>query len=159
MFRTKWVAPLTAACVLFLATPSPAPAAGVGERHCADLAAKMELMVGEMTSTSCIATPSAAGWTFALVAAESVFLVETARKPYLLSSVGVFGLIFNHNRTKTEALVITDWVSMNQGRGWRLESALARRLQREVKAGQLTLDQMYAALLRNLEEVRFPGTD
>ena len=123
--------------------------------HCADLENKINMFVTpDLTLTKCYPIQGQKGWSFLLVAAEPVFLLEASKKAWLLSAIGIFGFIFNNNATRTEELVLTDLRSAREGVFYRMTSPVARKLQRQVKSNQITLDEMYASALAAMKAHR-----
>ena len=123
--------------------------------YCAEMENNINALV-DYTTTKCLPVKGSAAPSFVFISSAPVFSVEASKKGWLVVVVAAFGNTFNAVSTKTDELIVSDATLMGARQAYRIPSAVARKLQRQVKAGEIDPEAMYQGILVAMEPYRIP---
>jgi hypothetical protein len=131
-----------------------------GESICYQVQRSMNAMV-DYTDTSCLPASGKAGaLSFVVLSSQPVLSVaslEAAKKAWLLAVVAVVGKNLNdHPSIKTDELWLSDASLMKNRIAYVFPTSLAKSLQHQVYNAQIDLEEMYAAIEKNLVRRQLP---
>lgn len=155
---------LLVTCAAFLlssAQQAQSQSDAVGQSLCYRIQTDVDALMENRTRTTCIpvAGRTKGSISLAVVSSTPVFDHGSRKKAWLVMTVLATGHLFNTNRTArvVDYVVLSDDALMQKGIGYFIPSAIARTLQRRVKADEITLDEMYSQILRNLKRQVTPN--
>lgn len=129
------------------------------EGLCAEVTRYLNALV-DYTDTTCL--PAASSNTgridLILISSQPLFSVEPSKKGWLIGVAGVVGKVMSdHTQMKLEEIWVTDTRLIAKRRAFKFPAALAQKLQRETKGGEITLEQLYDQLSGALKGVAVPN--
>lgn len=137
-----------------LATHPPkrrAPSVDTGLAICSRVQDAVNGLV-DFTSTRCI--PALAnGYGFVIISDKPVFAAPAAKKAWVLTVVAAVGKEMNDRALSGGEMLLSDVASTRQRVAWSFPVNLARSLQHQIQHDQISLDDMYATVTRNLKKV------
>ena len=148
---------LVAAAIGFSSTTVAQPAEK-GQALCYQIEKIVNALV-DYTQTACVpsAGKSPGAFTFILISSKPVFASEASKKAWVLVAVAASGDALNKNASvKAEELWLSDANEMKSRTAYVMPAALAKSLQRRIKADQITLDTMYSEVSKNLSQRNIP---
>jgi predicted RecB family nuclease len=84
---------------------------------------------------------------FILIAEKPIFSDEASKKAWLIVTVGAVANVMNaHNTIKSSDVLVSDRHMMKKRKGYKYPIALAKSLQRQTKAHQIGLEELYQQL-------------
>lgn len=132
-----------------------AAAETVGERVCARSVQAVNGLV-ESAFTECLVTAEGGGTVLLYATPARVMQSAAARRAFLLVVVASAGEALNRERGHdVRAVAVMDGGMAAERRVMRIGAATAARLQREVHAGAMTLEEMSAQIEREARMVAF----
>jgi hypothetical protein len=106
----------------------------------------------DYTTTKCVPLKEAGGLGFIFISSKPVFSSEAAKKAWMLTIAGAFGLELNARpNQKIGNIYLTDVDRAKKLQYQVLKGASAKALQRQVKLGQISLDTMWSRLSASLK--------
>ena len=129
-----------------------------GQAICYQIEKTVNALV-DYTQTSCIPTRGMAAnsQSFIVLSSQPVFSVETSKKAWILVAVAATGDALNKSGSvKADELWLSDANQMKARTAYVMPVSLARNLHRQVKAEQISLDEMYGQIIRNLSQRNIP---
>lgn len=145
---------LVSVCVsIYVASTKPAAAdesETLAKGYCVEMEETLNILTADWNTTTCRITPGQNSWIYFLMADQGVFGVEQTRKAWLIAVVATFGSLLNSNTMTADAVVVTDSKLVTDGVAFLMESNTARNLQRQTKAGEISLDDLYISILDDL---------
>ena len=143
---------LATAGILACMAPSLARAdldADLAISYCTQTQDQINLLV-DYTLTKCLPGKDPGGMSFIYISTKPIFEVEAAKKAWLLVVVASFGLKFNSVAMPSDSPIVSDVSLMKNRMAYRIPSALARKLQRQVHDGEIGLDEMYRQIVAGM---------
>ncbi|WP_040549334.1 hypothetical protein [Pedosphaera parvula] len=107
------------------------------------------------TKTKCLpaAGNEPGSFSFILISSEPVFKVEASKKGWLIGVAGVVGKSYHdHSNLVMDQVFVSDMSLAKEGRAFTIPASTLRSLQERCKSDQITLDQLYSAMLAELKE-------
>ncbi len=147
-----------AACLL-----GPALALSQAQESDRALCAQIESLVDavcDCTRTACRPTPGGNRGmrSFVVLSSQPVFSGEDSKREWVLVAVAAVGYALNGNATvQDDEVWLSDTEQMRERVAYVVSAEVAKSLQRRVKANQITLDEMYAEILRHMTRRPMPA--
>lgn len=110
--------------------------------------------IANFTTTQCAPSGGSKRGTisFVVITSKPVFATETAKKAWLLVAVAAVGDALNKDpAAKGDELWLSDATNTKRHVAWIMPTRVAQSLQRRIKRNEITLDQMYAEIGKNLK--------
>jgi hypothetical protein len=129
------------------------------EGLCAEVTQYIGILV-DYTDTKCLpaATSNAGQTDLILISSQPVFSVEASKKGWLIVVAGSVGKVMGeHAQMALEEIWVSDTRLMAKRRAFKFSAALAQKLQRETKGGEISLEQLYHQLNGALVSVDIPN--
>jgi len=133
--------------------------AAQGERLCRAIERNLNQLV-DYTKTKCTPAGGRRKGTvsFILISEKPVFSAAAAAKGWLISAVGTVGHLLNAEPSiKADEIIVSDIKLMGNRKGFILLAAVAKRIQRQVKDGEINLEQFYSRLIKALTTYNIPA--
>jgi len=103
--------------------------------------------VADFTETLCLPSRDPEGISVVLISSLPVFAIESAKRAWLVTSVGAFASVLAEGDTKAHLLILTDAEASREGRFFSIATPVARHLLRQAREGALDSDQYYDRIL------------
>ena len=116
--------------------------------------------VCDCTRTACRPAPGGAQGTrsFIVLSSEPVFSGEDSKREWVLVAVAAVGYALNGNATfRGDEVWLSDTDQMRERVAYVVSAEVAKSLQRRVKANEITLDEMYAEILKHMTPRPMPA--
>ena len=148
---------VTGGVVLFWCLSVAAQPVEKGQSICYEVQNAVNALV-DYTQTSCLPAAGKTGTlSFIVLSSQPVFFVEASKKAWLLVVVASVGKTLNEQSSlKTDELCLSDVNLMKSRVAYVLPTSLAKSLQRQVYNEQIDLEEMYAAIKKNLVRKTVP---
>ncbi len=159
------VAGMRALARLSLAAGLLAPALVLSQAQESDraLCAQIESLVDavcDCTRTACRPTPGGNREmrSFVVLSSQPVFSGEDSKREWVLVAVAAVGYALNGNATvQGDEVWLSDTEQMRERVAYAVPAEVAKTLQRRIRANQITLDEMYAEILKNMTRKTMPA--
>lgn len=121
------------------------------EALCSRVVTEVNIMI-EWTKTVCIPTrgKKPGAYSFIIISAQPVFSADKSKKGWLLVVAASIGKNLNKIPLNAEELWLSDAYLTKSYVTHILPAHIAKSLQRQIKADQITLDMMYSEISKNL---------
>lgn len=117
-----------------------------GDGLCHNIENLMNALV-DYTRTKCFPTSDHGAVGFILMAEKPIFSVKASKKAWLIVTVGAVGKTMNaHPKIKSSDVFVSDMNMMKDRKSYKYPIALAKTLQRQAKADQIEMEELYKQL-------------
>lgn len=101
----------------------------------------------DYTVTKCFPSSDHGAISFVLIADKPIFSIKASKKAWLIVTVEAVGKAMNeHPKIKGSDVYVSDMALMKDRKGYKYPIALARTLQRQARADQIEIAELYKRL-------------
>jgi len=113
---------------------------------CRDIVATVN-EVADFTETLCLPAHDPEGMSLVLISSQPVFAIESAKRAWLVTSVGAFASVLAEAKAETHLLILTDAEASRNGQFFSIAPPIAQQLLQQAREGALDSAQYYDRIL------------
>lgn len=117
-----------------------------GHGLCRDIVATVN-EVADFTETLCLPAHDPEGMSLVLISSQPVFAIESAKRAWLVTSVGAFASVLAEAKAETHLLILTDAEASRNGQFFSIAPPIAQQLLQQAREGALDSAQYYHQIL------------